>query len=109
MEEYIRAHLQEPLTIERLAEFGNVSPSTLFEAFKHCHGVTPMAFVRQLRLERVRIDLLNPEGINGPGRSSVTDIALRWGFGHLGRFAMEYKRAIGESPSESLRSRRGAF
>lgn len=106
VEEYIRAHLQEPLTIERLAEFGNVSPSTLFAAFKHCHGVTPMVFVRQLRLERVRMDLIGAEAGNGPGRSSVTDIALKWGFAHLGRFSMEYKRAFGESPSESLRTRR---
>jgi AraC-like DNA-binding protein len=106
VEEYIRAHLQEPLTIERLAEYGNVSPSTLFAAFKHCHGVTPMALVRQLRLERVRMDLLSIESANGLRRSSVTDIALKWGFAHLGRFAMEYKRAFGESPSESLRARR---
>jgi AraC-like DNA-binding protein len=106
VEEYIRAHLQDSLTIERLADFANVSPSTLFSAFKHCHGVTPMAFVRQLRLQRARMDLTSVESVNDAGRSSVTDIALRWGFTHLGRFAIEYKRAYGESPSESLRTRR---
>ncbi|ACR32379.1 AraC family transcriptional regulator [Burkholderia glumae] len=106
VEEYIRTHLQEPLTIEQLAEFGNVSASTLFAAFKHYHGVTPMAFVRQLRLERVRRDLIGADAMHGTGRPSVTDIALKWGFAHLGRFAMEYKRAFGESPSASLRMRR---
>ncbi|MCA8111532.1 AraC family transcriptional regulator [Burkholderia cepacia] len=103
VEDYIRAHLDEPLTIERLADLAGVSPSTLFAGFRHRHGITPMGFVRQLRLQRVREELLADES---PGLASVTDIALKWGFAHLGRFAIEYKRAFGESPSATLRMRR---
>lgn len=103
VEEYIRTHLHEPLTIERLAEFSGVSASTLFSGFRNCHGVSPMAWVRQLRLERVRDELRGAAA----EPVSVTDVALKWGFAHLGRFAMEYKRAFGESPSVSLRSRYG--
>ena len=101
VEEYIRTHLHEPLTIERLAEFAGVSASTLFSGFRNCHGVSPMAWVRQLRLERAR------EELRGAAAEpvSVTDVALKWGFAHLGRFAIEYKRAFGESPSVSLRNR----
>lgn len=62
-----------------------------------------MGFVRQLRLQHVREELLADES---PGLASVTDIALKWGFAHLGRFAIEYKRAFGESPSATLRMRR---
>lgn len=102
VEEYIRSHLHEPLTIELLAEFAGVSASTLFSGFRNCHGVSPMAWVRQLRLERVR-DELRGAAAADPG--SVTEVALKWGFAHLGRFAMEYKRAFGESPSVSLRGR----
>ncbi|WP_233858325.1 AraC family transcriptional regulator [Paraburkholderia sp. HD33-4] len=103
VEEYILTHLHEPLTIERLAEYSGVSASALFSGFRNCHGVSPMAWVRQLRLERVRDELRGAtvEPV------SVTDVALKWGFAHLGRFAMEYKRAFGESPSVSLRSRSG--
>ncbi|HKT62279.1 AraC family transcriptional regulator [Burkholderia sp. 22313] len=103
VEDYIRAHVDEPLTIERLAELAGVSPSTLFAGFRNRHGLTPMAFVRQLRLQHVRDELLDEAT---PGLASVTDIALKWGFAHLGRFAIDYKRAFGESPSATLRMRR---
>jgi AraC-like DNA-binding protein len=36
----------------------------------------------------------------------VSEIALRWGFGHFGRFAAEYRRRFGESPSQTLSSAR---
>ncbi|AIO37414.1 AraC family transcriptional regulator [Burkholderia sp. AU19243] len=103
VEEYIRAHVDEPLTIERLAELAGVSPSTLFAGFRARHGITPMAFVRRLRLQHVRDELLDDAT---PALASVTDIALKWGFAHLGRFAIDYKRAFGESPSATLRMRR---
>jgi AraC-like DNA-binding protein len=36
--------------------------------------------------------------------TTVTAVALRWGFGHLGRFAVAYRRKYGRSPSDTLRS-----
>ena len=80
VEDYIRAHLDEPLTIERLAELAGVSPSTLFAGFRHRHGTTPMGFVRQLRLQHVREELLadaSPARV-GDGRRA------EWGFAHPG-------------------------
>jgi AraC-like DNA-binding protein len=62
-----------------------------------------MAYVREVRLERARADLMSDD----PSLGSVTDIALKWGFAHLGRFAVEYKRRFGESPSATLRFRAG--
>lgn len=103
IEEFIRTHAAEPLTIERLAEHAAVSVRTLFAGFHRYRGVSPMAFVREVRLERARADLMSDD----PSLGSVTDIALKWGFTHLGRFAVEYKRRFGESPSATLRFRAG--
>ena len=45
--------------------------------------------------------------LNNRNAESVTQTAMRWGFFHLGRFAQYYRELFGETPGETLRSRRG--
>lgn len=98
-EEYLAAHLTDPVSSADLAAVSGVSYRTLSRAFRRAHGVTPMAFVRALRLEAVHRELL---GSRSPD-VTVTEVAFRYGFGNLGRFAGEYQRAFAEKPSETLR------
>ena len=58
-----------------------------------------MAELRAIRLEGARDDLRR----SSASGDSVTDVALRWGFGHLGRFARDYAEQFGELPSQTLR------
>lgn len=103
-EEFIEANWNKPLTVETLADLTNVSVRSLFYAFNKVRGCSPMEFVRQVRLRRVRDVLLNP----GPG-DSVTTAAFACGFGNLGHFSSYYRREFGELPSATLqRSRRTA-
>jgi len=55
-----------------------------------------MGYVRNLRFEKARQELLS-----GRGEKSVTEVATRCGFSHLGRFAVEYRLRFGESPSQT--------
>lgn len=98
-EEYIHAHLGEPLSVEMLAEHAGVSVRTLFAGFRNACGTGPMSFLRNLRLDKVRAELAGGEC------ASVSEAAYRWGFAHLGRFAHDYKRRFGESPSATVRQR----
>lgn len=100
-EEYMRAHAHQPLSIEQLAEHAGVSVRTLFSGFRDFCGTTPMAYLRNLRLEQVHLELSTQSH-----DASVTDIAFKWGFAHLGRFSQEYKKRFGEAPSTTLRFRR---
>ena len=59
-----------------------------------------MAYLRRQRLERVREELL----VAAPGAVNVTEVATRWGFTHLSRFAASYRAAFSENPSDTLRS-----
>ncbi|MNR62918.1 transcriptional regulator EutR [compost metagenome] len=60
-----------------------------------------MRYLKEVRLRNVRQALLNPsEG------DSVTDLAIRWGFLHLGQFSVDYRRAFGEKPSDTFRRAR---
>jgi len=97
-EDYILAHLKDPLSIDDLVEITGVSQRSIFEGFRSFRGTTPMKYVLQLRLEKVHKELRQ----SGPERN-VTDIALKWGFNQLGRFSVSYKKVYGESPSETLK------
>ncbi len=100
-EEHIAAHADEPLTIGDLAAHVSVSASALFAGFREFRNTSPMAHLRHVRLQRVNAELLAA----GSGEATVTETALRWGFTHLGRFASDYRRLFGESPSATLKNR----
>ncbi|MEN3533679.1 AraC family transcriptional regulator [Microbispora sp. ZYX-F-249] len=95
----IEAHAAEPLTVEEIAEAVGVGARALQEGFRRHLETTPMRYLREVRLERVHSELT----VQDPGAATVTDVAYRWGFVHLGRFALAYRRRFGESPSETLR------
>jgi len=99
-EAYIRAHADSAITIGALADAAGVSARTLFEGFRRFRGTTPMAQLKAVRLARAHEDLLIASD------ESVTDVAVKWGFVHLGRFARTYRRRFGELPSETLRRKR---
>jgi transcriptional regulator GlxA family with amidase domain len=67
-----------------------VRPRTLETHFKMFLGTTPLGWVRRMRLARARQEMLHP----GP-EDTVTGVALSSGFGQLGRFAADYRRAFG--------------
>lgn len=94
--DYMAAHIDEPISVGDIAAQAGVSSRSLYLAFRKHHGTSPMAWLRELRLERVRAELQNQPG------ASVTSAALRWGFTHLGQFSAAYRRRFGELPSQTL-------
>jgi len=81
-----------------LAGLCGVSARTLQDAFHRELGTTPLAEVRRARLERARRDLVAAD----PLATTVTVVAARWGFFHLGRFAQAYRDRFHELPSQTL-------
>jgi len=93
---WIRAHAAQPMSLDELRTVAGVSARTLQEACLARWGQTPIELVASRRLEIAR-------SLLSSGRASaVTTAALHSGFSHLGRFSVVYKRAFGESPSETL-------
>ena len=101
VESYIEAHWNEPLDLERIAEVANVSVRTIFREFSDAGRGSPGQFVRRVRLQRAAELLRRPDE-----QTSVLAIAFKCGFHNLGRFASEYRQAIGELPSETLKNAR---
>ncbi len=61
----------------------------------------PMSFIKQRRLNAAYLDLLSAKS----DATTVTQVAINYGFAHIGKFAIEYGKAFGESPSTSLARR----
>jgi AraC-like DNA-binding protein len=100
--EYIHAHLDRALSSPEIARHACVSPRTLEALFKRFGEVTPLAYARRCRLHAVHDTLRQARQ---EGRTlNVTEVALSYGFLHMGRFAAQYKQLFGYTPSETMRT-----
>jgi len=97
----MRAAPQRALDLTALAAISRISTRTLQRHFQAFLGKTPQAVLLDMRFERAHGDLLRASST-----ATVTEIALRCGFEHLGRFSVEYRERYGEKPSETLLRRR---
>ena len=102
-EAWMLARIDQPVGIEDVAEAVGVSARSLQLAFRRFRNTTPLAFLRDARLDRAHADL--QAGLPG---TSVTEVATRWGFGHFGRFSGIYRGRFGCAPRETLRDAQAA-
>jgi AraC-like DNA-binding protein len=86
-----------PATADLGAALG-VSDRWVRAAFQKMFGVSASAFFRARAMDGAHRELRQA----APGSVSVTEVAMRWGFWHLGRFSATYRSFFGELPSETL-------
>ncbi|MEB3314331.1 MAG: helix-turn-helix domain-containing protein [Cyanobacteriota bacterium] len=98
-EDYIMAHLQEPLTVKDLCQALHCSRRPLFYAFEEVFGVSPMVYLKARRLQAVKSVLQFAD----PDQLEVMEVARRFGFWSSGHFARDYQRCFGERPRDTLR------
>lgn len=92
---YIREHHARKLSVEEVARRVAMSSSHFAHRFRAVARISPMRYLREIRLERARSLLLE----NG---ARVSDVALRVGFESPAHFTREFKRRYGISPSKTL-------
>ena len=92
--DYIEAHLDEELTVERLADIAHFSPFHFHRIFGALTGETLGSFIARVRLEHAASRL-----VAQPSRP-ITDIALECGFASPSSFSRAFREAYGMSPSE---------
>ena len=91
---------EHPFTVDTLARSVGNSARALQDGFRQHLGVSPMQYLRGVRLRGVRDELL---ALDPEDATTVAEVATRWGFTHLGRFAQYYRSRYGEPPSRTLR------
>ena len=98
--EYIHAYPRRVTSLKGLVEVADVPGRTLIHHFQQFLGSSPVRYARDLRFRRAKAELERA----GPS-TTVAEIARQWGFTHLGRFSVDYRRRFGETPSETLSKR----
>jgi adenylate cyclase len=96
--EFIRKEGGRKISMTDLVAHCGVAERTLRKHFSAFMAVSPLEYWRRFRLAAAREELL--KGSNG---TSVTEVAIRFGFNHFGRFSEQYRRCFGERPSTTLR------
>jgi AraC-like DNA-binding protein len=91
---WIDAHLFESVAMKELARACRSSESTLLRAFRRAFGVPPTTYARNRRLDEA---LLLIES----GRYTVSEVAVRVGYGTVSAFTVAFRRRFGAAPSES--------
>ncbi len=97
---WIRGHLDEDLTVERLAEHAGLSPRHFNRKFKATFGITPADLVEEIRLDEARWLLLNTE-------AEIQNLAKDVGYRSDDSFRRAFERRFGVNPAE-YRKRFGA-
>ena len=90
----IRESYQERLSIQALARDSGLSVSAFHRAFKNITGVSPLQYLKEIRLNKAKSLILN-QGMN------IGEAATLVGYESQSQFSREFKRYFGSSPSES--------
>lgn len=96
---YIHENIESPITPEDVAKEACISLRSIYAGFQNYLNTTPMAYIKQAKLNRVHEELKRLE----PSQASVSEIAMNYGFSHFGNFAASYRKQFGELPSDTLR------
>ena len=95
---FIENNIDQSLKIKDIYSHVETSERNLRYIFNDLAELSPKKFIKYLKLNKARKDLINPTD-----NSTIKDIANRWGFTHSGQFADDYKKLFGELPSQTLK------
>ena len=92
IERYMTQYLDQPLSIEGIAELFHISPPHFMASFKECYGTSPMRYLNQKRMERAAFFLRNYP-------YSCKEIAEKTGFGDPLYFSRRFHQYWGIAPN----------
>ena len=95
--DYVHAHLEQELSLEKMAELAYMSTYHFAHMFKQTVGAAPHQYVLRCRMEKAKQLLKATDW-------SIMHIALKVGFKDSGYFSSAFKRHIGVTPANYRKS-----
>ena len=89
--QYIKEHLTDNLSVEKLSALACMSKATFFRVFKREFGLTPVEYIVRERLAEAKRLLRQP-------LTTVADVCMRAGFNNLSYFQALFKKHEGMTP-----------
>ncbi|OBK23082.1 hypothetical protein A5634_06080 [Mycobacterium asiaticum] len=96
---YIDDNAHDDISLGDIASAVYVTPRALQYMFRKHRDSTPMEYLRRVRLHYAHRDLVTADRAT----TTVSAVARRWGFTHMGRFSVYYREHYGQSPHVTLR------
>jgi AraC-like DNA-binding protein len=98
-EAYMWSHIYDDICLQEICRGINCGARTLINYFHSLYGMSPIRYLKILRLNRVR------QALRARSRSvTIFDVAADHGFWHMGHFSTQYRTLFGETPSQTLRA-----
>lgn len=95
--DYIHTHLDQELSLDKIAEASGYSPYHFCRLFRQTVGVSPHQYVLQCRIAEARRLLAQPF-------ASIGEVAYRVGFASQSHFNRHFRRIVGVTPSQYRRN-----
>ena len=89
--EYLHEHLDQPVSVDDLADIVNMSSSGFHKKFKQVMHLSPLQYAKAIKLNRAQTYIMDGK--------SVTEASYMVGYNNLAQFSREYKRHFGILPS----------
>lgn len=99
--DYIDSFYNQPVTLTALCQHACTSSRTLQRVFIKFYDITPSCYLKVRRLNAAHKELLQLQ--RKKKEATVTEVAMKHGFSHLGRFSCDYKLYFHESPSTTIK------
>lgn len=96
---FIEERAHDEISVADIAAAAYVTVRAVQLAFRRHLATTPLAYLRQVRLERAHGELLSAD----PDRTTVTAVAAGWHFTNASRFSAYYRTVYGVPPAQTLR------
>jgi transcriptional regulator GlxA family with amidase domain len=100
--EFIDGHAAEPIAVSDAADAAGVDAGELLAAFARDHDISPMEYLRRVRLDGAHRDLSARTPAGGDTVATVAAIAHRWGFANPRLFAAFYRTTYRRAPGVTL-------